>query len=132
MHRQCGDGRHLRAAHTREKFLCPIGASVVHRIGFLMVDTLMAIATWRHSVGDNSSNFFSAASYTLTWSIGNSALRSLALFCAASSVGNIVFIRPSTSRPKPSVITRSARVTFRGCGSSAIFTYFSHHTPPLF
>ena len=34
-----------------------------------MVDTLMAIATWRHSVGDNSSNFFSAASYTLTWSI---------------------------------------------------------------
>jgi len=37
----------------------------------------------RHSVGDNSSNFFSAASYTLTWSIGNSALRSLALFCAA-------------------------------------------------
>ena len=59
----------LRAAHTREKFLCPIGASVVHRIGFLMVDTLMAIATWRHSVGDNSSNFFSAASYTLTWSI---------------------------------------------------------------
>jgi hypothetical protein len=34
----------------------------------------MAIATQRHSVGDNSSNFFSAASYTLTWSIGNSAL----------------------------------------------------------
>src|ERR1700738_2350546 len=41
----------------------------------------MAIATQRHSVGDNSSNFFSAASYTLTWSIGNSALRFLALFC---------------------------------------------------
>jgi hypothetical protein len=30
----------LRAAHTREKFLCPIGASVVYRIGFLVVDTL--------------------------------------------------------------------------------------------
>jgi hypothetical protein len=30
----------LRAAHAREKFLCPIGASVVHRIGLLVVDTL--------------------------------------------------------------------------------------------
>src|SRR3984893_8592505 len=29
----------LRAAHTREKLLCPIGASVVHRIGFFVVDT---------------------------------------------------------------------------------------------
>jgi hypothetical protein len=30
----------LRSAHTREKFICPIGASVVHRIDFLVVDTL--------------------------------------------------------------------------------------------
>jgi hypothetical protein len=30
----------LRAAHTREKLPCPIGASVVHRIGFFVVDTL--------------------------------------------------------------------------------------------
>jgi hypothetical protein len=30
----------LRAAHTREKLLCPIGASVVHRMGFFVVDTL--------------------------------------------------------------------------------------------
>jgi hypothetical protein len=30
----------LGAARTREKLLCPIGASVVHRIGFLAVDTL--------------------------------------------------------------------------------------------
>ena len=30
----------LRAAHTREKLLCPIGASVVFRIGFLVVDTV--------------------------------------------------------------------------------------------
>src|ERR1700730_3968550 len=30
----------LRAAHTREKLLCPIGASVVHRIGLFVVDTL--------------------------------------------------------------------------------------------
>jgi hypothetical protein len=42
----------------------------------------------RHSVGDNSSNFFSAASYTLTWSIGNSALRSLALFVVGFSLRN--------------------------------------------
>src|ERR1700691_5593251 len=81
------------------------------------------------SVGDNSRNFFSAASYTLTWSIGNSALRSLALFCAASSVGNTVFIRPSTSKPKPSVITRSARVMLRGCGSSDIVRGFFMATP---
>jgi hypothetical protein len=26
----------LRAAHTREKLLCPIGASVVHRMGFFV------------------------------------------------------------------------------------------------
>src|SRR5712671_5880352 len=89
----------------------------------------MAIATRRHSVGDNSSNFFSAASYTLTWSIGNSALRALALFCAASSVGNTVFIRPSTSKPKPSVITRSARVMLRGCSSSGIVRGFFMATP---
>lgn len=30
----------LCAAHTREKLLRPIGASVVLRIGFLVVDTL--------------------------------------------------------------------------------------------
>jgi hypothetical protein len=30
----------LRAAHTAEKFLCPIGASAVERIGFFVVDTL--------------------------------------------------------------------------------------------
>ena len=30
----------LRAAHTREKLLCPLGASVVHRTGFSVVDTL--------------------------------------------------------------------------------------------
>ena len=27
----------LRAAHTREKLLCPIGASVVYRIGVFVV-----------------------------------------------------------------------------------------------
>jgi hypothetical protein len=26
----------LRAAHTRKKLLCPIGASVVHRMGFFV------------------------------------------------------------------------------------------------
>jgi hypothetical protein len=52
-------------------------------------------------------------------------LRSLALFCAASSVGNTVFIRPSTCKPKPSVITRSARVMLRGCSSSGIVRGFS-------
>src|ERR1700730_13243581 len=84
---------------------------------------------WLHSAGDNSSNFFSAASYTLTWSIGNSALRSLALFCAASSGANTAFIRPSTCKPKPTVITRSARVMLRGCGSSGIVRGFFMATP---
>src|SRR5260370_1862094 len=86
----------------------------------------MAIATWRHSVGDNSSNFFSAASYTLTWSIGNSALRSIALFCAASSVGNTVFIRPSTSKPNPYVITSSARLIIHRASPLLILTSLSY------
>jgi hypothetical protein len=30
----------LRAAHMREQFLCPIGASVAHRIDFCVVDAL--------------------------------------------------------------------------------------------
>src|ERR1700730_3117732 len=46
-------------------------------------------------------------------------------------VGNIVFIRPSTSRPNPSVRTRSARVIFRGCASSGIVRGFFMAPPRL-
>jgi hypothetical protein len=49
----------------------------------------MAIATWRHSVGDNSSNFFSAASYTLTWSIGNSGRPETAIEIKCKRVGKL-------------------------------------------
>src|ERR1700680_110383 len=52
--------------------------------------------------------------------MGYLVLRSNALFCAAASVGKLLFIRPSTSKPKPSVINTSARVMFRGCASSSI------------
>jgi hypothetical protein len=30
----------LGAAHPAEKFLCPIGASAIERIGFLVIDAL--------------------------------------------------------------------------------------------
>src|SRR6266403_4256494 len=56
--------------------------------------------------------------------MGYLVLRADALFCAAASVGKLLFIRPSTSKPKPSVINTSARVMFRGCASSSIVRGF--------
>jgi hypothetical protein len=38
----------LRAAHTREKLLCPIGASVVHRMGFFVEVGELAEAEGHH------------------------------------------------------------------------------------
>src|SRR5260370_41472400 len=61
--------------------------------------------------------------------MGYLVLRSNALFCAAASVGKLLFIRPSTSKPKPSVISTSARVMFRGCASSSIVRGFFMFPP---
>ena len=74
--------------------------------------SLMGIVCDSGSIRDR---VFSAASYILTCSIGNSAFKSRPRFCAAARLGNTIFIRPSTSKPNPSFTTRSARVTFRGC-----------------
>src|SRR6516225_8478568 len=56
--------------------------------------------------------------------MGYADLSVIALFSASAFVGNFVLMRPSTSKPNPSLITMSARMVFRGCCSSGMASDF--------